>query len=1218
MSRKIMAFVMAALLFIGSFVMFIPMNAKAAPEEKTYTFSDLKSTMEYGLTSKVNGDGELEIAFQDQYKSQFYAIPSDIDPDTITKVVFDVKSGNAGDLAFKLHTQADYDSDNKGGTPVSYGSPTIIPDTKGCKYFSIMSMNTGTTEATVASVTFTVSGEGNPPGDSADELEAPSVEGENLLKNGNFADADVSMWCAEIEGAKITTAVSDTPIVGDITTYGVIDERTRPYDCFGYDVTDIVENGATYAYCFYVMLTDDYDGAPATQRQVDFAPYITSGGSTNYLGSYSPEISGSSSQQLEPGVWTKFEGTFKVSAAGSLDKVVLRFLEQGENYGEGDCVKGRYYLTGASFINLNLATKTIEGGIPNLKDALTKDFGDDMICGTSLSGSEINDKVLMQLVEKHFNAVTLGNELKPDSHIGYSIRGTEEATIDGQTITVPVLDYSNAERYLDYFLAWNEEHPDQKIRIRGHVLVWHSQTPEWFFHEDYDANKPYVSPEVMTLRQEWYIKSILEHYVGADSKYKDLFYGWDVVNEAVSDGTGTYRSDSEGSSWWAVYKSNEFIINAFKFANKYAPADVELYYNDYNDCTPGKVEGIVKLLEDVKAAEGTRIDGMGMQGHYDNEYPTTDQFVDAASKYGAVVGKIMLTEVDFKSSKAYDGTAATLKGEYGRQAYRYKAVYDAMKYVDSNNLADVTGFTVWGVIDGNSWLQAYTGVGGGVTDGSPQCPLLFDDDLKAKPAFWALVDPSKLEPETKAISVSQALVDDFSQAQEYEFSGADANVKFKAIWNEGQVQFLVTVWDTAQNDTDGVKVYVDKYNSKSKGIKTKMVEALRKDEPSTDDGKYTVIINVPIDTAEANAVVGFDIVVTNDTETVAFNDATMSQDTSSKFYAEGMLKPFMFIPKGTATIDGEMEDAWNGAVEVKLGNKTDNPKATAVVKLLWDEEYLYAYATVTDDDLNKDSDQVHEQDSFEIFIDEINSKAAEYNDATKQYRINYANDHSFNGDKCTEENETTFAKTTDTGYIVEGAFKWTEITPKAGDYIGIELQINDADSSAFRIGTVTWNDITNQCWSSPACYGTGMLVDSLGSAQTIGAGTGEGNDTDEGNGNSKSKVGLFAGIAAAAVLAGAAAFISLKKQPEDEENSDEAEAPGENFDEGEIVSEEAPAEETEAEAEEAEAGAEEAEAEEAPAEEEAAEEAAEEAPAEEAVEEEAPAEEEAEEEKPEE
>ena len=1148
MSRKITAFLMAALLFIGSFVMFVPAVAKAAPSDKTYTFSDLKSTMEYGLTSKVNGDGELEISFQDQYKSQFYAIPSDIDPDTITKVVFDVKSGNAGDLAFKLHTQADYDSDNKGGTPVSYGNPTITPDTKGCKYFSIMSLNAGTTDAVIASVTFSVSGEGNPQGDADEELAGPQVEGENLLQNPNFADSDVSMWGVELESAKITTAESDTPIVGDIKTYGVIDGRTRPYDCFAYDVTDIVENGATYAYCFYVMLTDDYEGAPGEQRQVDFAPYITSGGSTNYLGSYSPEITGSSSQQLTPGEWTKFEGTFKVSASGDIEKLVLRFLEQGENYGEGDCVKGRYYLTGVSFVNMNLATKTIEGNIPNLKDALTKDFGDDMICGTSLSGSEINDKVLMQLVEKHFNAVTLGNELKPDSHLGYSIRGTEEAEIDGQKITVPVLDYSNAERYLDYFLQWNEEHPDEKILIRGHVLVWHSQTPEWFFHEDYDDTKPYVTPEVMTLRQEWYIKTVLEHYVGEDSKYKDLFYGWDVVNEAVSDGSGTYRTDAEGSSWWAVYKSNEFIINAFKFANKYAPADVELYYNDYNDCTPGKVEGIVALLNDVKNAEGTRIDAMGMQGHYDNEYPTTDQFVDAASKYGAVVGKIMLTEVDFKSSSAYDGTAATLQGEYARQAYRYKAIYDAMKKVDADNLAEVGGFIVWGVIDGNSWLQAYTGVGGGVTDGSPQCPLLFDDDLKAKPAFWALVDPTKLAPETKAAAVTQAMVDDFSLANKYSFSGEKANVDFYPIWNNGQLQFRVDVWDVEQDENDSVKVYVDKYNSKSKGIKTKMVEAFRKDVPSTDDGKYTVVINVPADTVEANAVVGFDIVVTDNDDVFAFNDNTMSQETSSQYYAEGMLKPFVFIPRGTITVDGEYDDAWKEGISVTLGNKTDSPKASATVHLLWDEEYLYAYAEVTDADLNKDSEQVHEQDSFEIFIDETNSKAAEYNDGTKQYRINYANEHSFNGEKCVEENETTFAKTTDTGYIVEGAFKWTEIKPEAGAYIGIELQINDADSNGVRIGTVTWNDITNQCWSSPACFGTGMLVEVYDDAGPLA--------TDSNEDKPKSKVGLFVGIGAAAVLAGTAAFVSLKKKPEEEGENAESDSPEEDFDKGEIKSEE--------------------------------------------------------------
>ena len=134
------------------------------------------------------------------------------------------------------------------------------------------------------------------------------------------------------------------------------------------------------------------------------------------------------------------------------------------------------------------------------------------------------------------------------------------------------------------------------------------------------------------------------------------------------------------------------------------------------------------LLNDVLAVEGTRIDAMGMQGHYDIDYPSMEQFEDAAKKYSDVVGKIMVTELDFKSSSAYDGTEATLAGEHTRQAYRYKALYDTMKKLNDEKTVEVGGFIVWGVIDGNSWLQAFTGVGGGVTDGSPQCPLLFDDD----------------------------------------------------------------------------------------------------------------------------------------------------------------------------------------------------------------------------------------------------------------------------------------------------------------------------------------------------------------------------------------------------------------------------------------------------------------------------------------------------------
>lgn len=1072
MFKRCCSFILSAMLVLSTVMIANPIESKADPIEKTYTFSELESPSEYGVTSEITADGVLNITFDGQYQSKFFALPAEINPKSVSKVKFNLKSGKEADLAFKVHTQADYDSDNKEGTPVSYGNSEVNPKVgTDIRYLSVMSMNSGKTEASIESVTILADD------DVATEDETETViEGENLIKNGDFSSEDISMWTVEAGEATISVAEADEPIYDDVKTYGVINSRTRPYDCFAIDVTDIVTNGSTYAFSFYAKLSDDYADAPAAQRQVDFAPYITSGDNTSYLGSYSAELTGSVSQQLTPGQWTKFEGTFKVASAGDLDKVVIRLLEQGTNYGEGDCVKGEYYVTGVSLIDMNIAAATIQDSIPALKDTVTSVMGDDFIVGTSLTGSEINDKTLLDLVHKHFNAITLGNELKPDSLFGYSndkVQLTEISHLNGERLVVPKLDFSRAEIYLDKILDWNRQYPETPIKVRGHVLVWHSQTPEWFFHEDYDSSKPYASPELMNLREEWYIKSVLEHYVGSDSPYKDLFYGWDVVNEAISDSTGTYRTDSENSSWWAVYGNEDFIKNAFVYANKYAPETLDLYYNDYNDCTPAKVEGIINLLNAVKATEGARIDGMGMQGHYDIEYPAIDAFKEAAQKYCSIVDKVMITELDLKSSSTYDGTEATLQDEYTKQAYKYKELYDAMQSLQKEGKAKVAGMVFWGVLDGSSWLQAYTGVGGGVTDGSPQCPLLFDDDYRAKPAYWAFVDASKLAPMLHTITILQAPADGFDNVGYEKFD--DIASSFKTIWNEGQIQFQIDVVDYTEDASDKVSVYLDRYNSKTEGIKTKCVELTRAEAEATDTG-YRAFINVPFEEAANNAVVGFDIAITDGTDKYAFNDKTMSQDKSSKYYAEAMLKPFMYIPMGKALIDGDFDDAWYDAMEVNIGNVNDEPKATATARLMWDQDFLYIYAKVVDPDLNMSSEQPHEQDSLEVFIDEINSKADTYNAATKQYRINYQNEHTFNGEKCTEENIKTVTKVVEDGYIVEGAFKWTETNPKEGEFLGIELQVNDADSSGSRIGTLTWNDLTNQCWSSPSCFGTAVYT----------------------------------------------------------------------------------------------------------------------------------------------
>lgn len=722
-----------------------------------------------------------------------------------------------------------------------------------------------TAENTTAAATEAVT-EAPTEATSADAVEvakAEPVEG-NLLKNPYFEEDDVSVWAIEC-GASTITAGSDAAEAAEgYGCYGKIDRdpaTSSPYDCFAQDVTAEIKSGVTYNYEFYAKLSADYEGAPEEQRTVDFAPYITVDGQTNYLGSYSGEITGIPSQPLKPGEWTRFAGTFTPKFTGNLDKCVIRIIEQGTDYGNGTCVKGDYYVTGLSLVpeggvNEAVADAGIETDIPDLRSVVASadGLGEDAICGTCFGNAEINDQNLIDLVEKHFNAVTLENELKMDCMFGYNndappAGSIHEEELNGETIMVPTIDHSRTDAVLDIIVAWNEAHPDKKIRVRGHVLVWHSQAPEWFFHEDYDKNNEYVSAEEMDKRQEWYIKSILEYYTGADSKYNGLFYGWDVVNEAISDSTATYRTDTEPgsdklsdsthgskSSWWKVYGSNEYIINAFRYANKYAPAELELYYNDYNECDARKAKGIIQLITDVKEAEGTRIDGFGMQGHYTVNAPSVGQIEDAVRGYAEVVDKVMLTELDVKVSPMFDGSEEKLPEEYNRQAAYYSAIYELMKSLNKEDGITVSGITVWGVIDTYSWLQQQSNVGGGATGTILQCPLLFDGDYKAKPSFWAIVDPSTvdgavLEVKRPTIEVKKGTVeidgeidDAWNDAEEVPLDITVQNAKAegaaKLLWDEEYLYVLIPVKDDVLNDAsaddyqqDSIEVFIDENNA---------------------------------------------------------------------------------------------------------------------------------------------------------------------------------------------------------------------------------------------------------------------------------------------------------------------------------------------------------------------------------------------------------------------
>ncbi len=918
---------------------------------------------------------------------------------------------------------------------------------------------------------------------------------DNLVKNPYFAESDLSMWEKAKGEASISTATADKAIFDDIATYGVIENRTSNYDCFAQDMTGILKSGSSYEYSFYVKLdAEDYKDAPEKQREVCFGPYVTVNGTSTYWGSYSSGVlDNGCSKKIPAGEWVKFEGTFNPKFEGEADELIIRILEQGTDNGSGAGIKGKYYVTGVSIHEVKKPIKEIEWDIPNLKDTVSsndKGIGTDAYTGALLTVSDLSDQPLMDLVHKHFNAVTFENEMKMDAMFGYHDNNNSAPGFDTITWTradgtemkdykVPQLDYSRADKILDALKEWNTNHPDSVIKVRGHVLVWHSQAPEWFFHEDWDINKPDASAEVMDARQEWYIKTVLEHYTGDSSPYKGMFYGWDVVNEAVSDSSGDYRHEDEKSSWWRVYKSEDFIVNAFRYANHYAPSDLELYYNDYNECMGNKVSGIEKLLREVKSHETdeklpTRIDAMGMQSHHTISSPTVSQIRDAAVRYGKIVGKIQLTELDLKASDDFDGTDATLQNEYTKQAYRYKEIYDVMREVDAMEDIDVNGITVWGVIDGNSWLQDSSDVGGGADGSKKQVPLLFDDDYKAKPSFYAFVNADKLEPYIRSITVMQAADDNpYANGKSYEIQGI--NAKFIPVWTDTELKVQVTVPDASVDAGDEVILYIDWDKSASENAAITTVQMTRAECQAQDDG-YIAEFALP---RECRTAMNFsmDVVVSDNGKTYAFNDMTMIQGTSSKYYASAITKPYMTIAQignGIIAVDGQKETVWDQAKDVQLQIRTGTTKAAVTAKLLWDEQYLYVLADVTDAALDKTSSETHEQDSLEVFIDENNHKSDSYEDDDKQYRINYENAQSFSGPNCNEENVVSAAVVTDKGYLIEAAFKWTEIAPAVGDTIGVELQINDAEGGK-RIGTVSWYDESGQGWSSPGVFGTATL-----------------------------------------------------------------------------------------------------------------------------------------------
>ena len=261
------------------------------------------------------------------------------------------------------------------------------------------------------------------------------------------------------------------------------------------------------------------------------------------------------------------------------------------------------------------------------------------------------------------------------------------------------------------------------LKLRGHTLCWHSQTPRWLFT---NANGDTVNKETLLLRLKDHITTVV-------SRYKDVVYAWDVVNEAIADNPNEFYRDSP---WYRIC-GEEFITKAFEYAHAADPKAL-LFYNDYNEINPVKRNKIYKMVKDLKD-KGVPIHGVGLQGHWSIYDPTEEALTATLEEFKGLGLQIQITELDIsvypkehnrRERKPEDANAAYTPERETKQIEIYKMIFRIFRKYKNV----LTGVTFWNISDRNSWLDNFP------VQGRKDYPLLFDKDLKPKRAFDEIIN----------------------------------------------------------------------------------------------------------------------------------------------------------------------------------------------------------------------------------------------------------------------------------------------------------------------------------------------------------------------------------------------------------------------------------------------------------------------------------------------
>ena len=471
--------------------------------------------------------------------------------------------------------------------------------------------------------------------------------------------------------------------------------------------------------------------------------------------------------------------------------------------------------------------------------------------------------------------------------------------------------------------------------------------------------------------------------------------------------------------------------------------------------------------------EKNLIDGVGMQSHISMSYPTIDLYKSAMQQYADLGLEIQVTELDVseKSNEYADQLAL---------AQRYQDVFKMYKEMKDSGV-NLSAVVLWGITDSTSWIGGY--------------PLLFDKDYQAKPSYYAVIDTDseveKLQTMTAYrydgtdADLERAL--EIGTAQYLSTKTGSTNTYFKAAWSDENM--VVRIYNPAVS-VDGKNSYVAIYGNHVDSMGGFPIAS----QTITSDTAYIDLKWKSYSNAgwepKSGSTVHLDVFNNDaawnciDLAKSFFDMMNESEPTGGGALPKCGIVTLAEQPKYAEatktetpiTIDGDIDAAWADANTIDVNTYSMGNGATAVSKMLWDENYFYVLTEVTDPVLSVASANAYEQDTVEVFFDENNHKTSSYESDDIQCRINYENDKTVTDGRSTDA-FLSGTKKTDKGYIVEVAIPYTIGSFHADQIVGFDVQVNDdGTGDGKRTSMANWNDLTGQGYINTSGFGVLKLV----------------------------------------------------------------------------------------------------------------------------------------------